>query len=575
MNRPIVDGMITTSSDISLTSEADPSKPHPRQQHLMANDLAAVRLRPDLEIEMRMFGILALGLLTTVSALPSHASGETRVLSDEQWSDDLHQLSASIKEIHFKPFHVFPEAEFDAAIIELGSQIPRLSDADIIVTMAKIVAKLGDGHTRLHIPRLYPELALPAELGHSGTKPPKIESLRFRQSPVRFELFHDGLFVVGARPEYQHLLEQEVVYFDETPVDRAIELAKSVSFHENDSRAKLMVPDRLALPEVTENLGISVSSDVVAITTVDASGRTSQTHLQTLNGPGDQFVSSGPTSPLWLRNKDKYRWYEILDDRDAIFVQVNEFEENPVLPYGDFVATTIAAARDAGVSRFVIDLRHNFGGNGAWVTPFVTGLGSSEFNQYGRLYILMGRSTFSAAQFFLHKFEELSYAIFVGEQSGAKPSHFGDARRVVLDNSGLTLRVSTIYWHSWLANDFRDAINPHISAPLTSTDFFAGHDAVLEAALRYKEPGNLALQMDEQFRQEKNQNALLLYQRYMSDARFSNHQRVVPDLLKMADQLVEDSIIRPGYFVYFLANMSFPGNPEIESGLERIEALLE
>ena len=175
---------------------------------------------------MRMFGILVLGLLTTVTALSAHASDETRALSDEQWSDDLQQLSSSIKEIHFKPFHVFSEAEFDVAIKELESQISRLSDADIIVAMAKIVAKLGDGHTRLHIPRLYPELALQAELGHSGTKPPKVESLRFRQSPVRFELFHDGLFVVGARPEYQHLLEQEVVYFDETPVARAFELAK-------------------------------------------------------------------------------------------------------------------------------------------------------------------------------------------------------------------------------------------------------------------------------------------------------------------------------------------------------------
>ena len=522
-----------------------------------------------------MTRIRTLVLLAIAISMTCHASGKTRALSDQQWSDDLRQLSSSIKDIHFKPFHFFSETEFDAAIEELEVQIPRLSDSEVIINMAKIVAKLGDGHSRLHIPRLYPELALAAELGHSGTPPPKLISLKFQQSPVRFGLFDDGLFVVGARPEYRHLLRQRVLNIDETPVDKAIELAGSVSFFENDSRAKLMAPDRLALPEVTENLGISTSSDVVTITTVDGSGRTSKTALKTLDNPGHRFFSNTPTSPLWLKNKDKYRWYEILHDRDAIYVQVNEFEENPVTPYGDFVAETIKAARDAGVSRYVVDLRHNFGGIGAWVTPFVTGLVGSEFNHYGRLYILMGRDTFSAAQFFLHKFEELSYAIFVGEPSGAKPSHFGDAKRVILENSGLTLRVSTIYWHSWLANDFREAINPHISAPITSSDIFIGHDPVLMAALRYTAPKNLAMRMDEQFRQGKNQNALLLYQRHMSDARFGNHKQAIPELLKMADKLVEDGMIRPGYFVYFIANMSFPGDPETESGLERIEALLE
>lgn len=524
---------------------------------------------------MRMHRICTICLLIFVASLPCHALGDSRALSDQQWADDLRQLSSSIKEVHFKAFHVFSEAEFDAAIEELEAQIPGLSDADIIVNMAKIVARLRDGHSRLHLPRLYPELALPAELGHSGTPAPKIDSLKFRQSPLRFGLFDDGLFVVAATPEYQHLVEQKVLKFDDTPVDEALELARSVSFFENDSRAKLMAPDRLALPEVMRNLGISASSDVVTITTIDASGQSSRTVLTSLNRPGQRHSSSIPTWPLWLKNRNKHRWYEVLVDRDALYVQINQFEENPVTPYGDFVAETIRAAQKAGVSRYVVDLRHNFGGTGAWVTPFVTALTSSEFNEYGRLYILMGRNTFSAAQFFLHRFEELSYAVFVGEPSGAKPSHFGDAKRVVLDNSGLTLRVSTIYWHSWLANDFRSAISPHISAPISSTDYFNGADPVLDAAIRYEAPDSLALQIDEQFRQGTNQNALLLFQRYMSDGRIRNHRKVIPDLLVMADQLVDDGLVKQGYFVYFLANASYPGDSEIESGLAEIEARMK
>ncbi|NND59245.1 MAG: hypothetical protein HKN49_03175 [Gammaproteobacteria bacterium] len=524
---------------------------------------------------MRAVLLPTIHLIMLAAILQSPVSAGSNTLSDQQWAGDLRQLSASVKELHFKPFHVISEAEFDAAVAALDAQIPQLSDKDIVIEMARIMALLRDGHSRLHIPRLYPELALQAELGHSGTKPPHFDSLRFRQSPVRFGLFDDGLFVVAATPKHRKLIGRQVVSIDDTPIEKAIEATRHVSFFENDWRAKLMAPDRLALPEVTTNLEISNNADMVVVTTRDAEGRIQTSQLQTLSRSGQAFVSGIDISPLWLRKTSHYRWYEVLPDRDAIYVQINEFEENPVTPYGDFVAETIAAARDASVSRYVIDLRHNYGGIGAWVTPFVTGLINSEFNEHGRLYILTGRTTFSAAQFMLHRFEEYSHALFVGEPSGAKPSHFGDARRITLDNSGLTLRISTIYWHSWLANDFRDAIRPHITAPLTSSAVFDGYDPVLEAALGYFSPPGLAARMDEQFRQQKNQNALLLYQRYMTDARFGNHKEAVPGLISMANKLAEDGFIRPAYFVHFIVNSSFPGDPQIESDLARLKALME
>ena len=503
-------------------------------------------------------------------------SADDRALSVEQWRDDIEQMSAAIKEIHFNPFHNVTEAEFDDAVLTLNEDIPRMSDEEIVVAMAGIVARLEDGHTRVHIPRVYPDFALEAELGHSGTPPPKVDSLKFAQLPVRFELFDDGLHVIAAHRDHAHLIGERVSAFDSTPVDIAIKAVRSVSFTENDSRAKLMAPDRLALPGVLSALGITVARDELALTTVDADGRITVSALQALSTPGVAFQSGLPeTLPSWQKRRGEYRWYEIRPQDDAIYVQVNQFEEEPVRPYGEFVAETIRAAREAGVSRYIIDLRHNSGGIGSWVTPFVTGLGRSEFNEYGRLFILMGRTTFSAAQHFLHKFEELTYAAFVGEPSGAKPSHYGDARRVVLDNSGITVRVSTVYWHSWLGNDFRDAIQPHIPAGLTAADYFAGRDPVLAAAVDYEVPDGLAQQMDEQFRQESNQNALLLYTRFMSDGTLDDHEYVVPELRSMADQLVKDGYIRPGFFVYFLVNRTFPGDPVTEAGLKRVRALQE
>ena len=521
-------------------------------------------------------GRIAAACLAGILLTAASANADARALTDAQWRADIEQMSEAIKKTHFKPFHNVAEEDFDASVGVLLNSLHQMSDKEVVVAMAEIIAMLRDGHTRIHIPRVYPELALEAELGHSGTPPPKVASLKFAQLPVRFELFDNGLYIIAARPRYADLIGHRVVAFDDTTVEEAISSVRAVSFTENDSRAKLLAPDRLGLPDVLAYLGIINEADTLSLTTRSVGGEEVSTEMQALVSPGLDFDEGLPDElPTWKKHRDKYRWYEVLADDDAIYVQVNQFEEEPVRPYGEFVAETITAAREAGVSRYIIDLRHNSGGTGAWVTPFVTGLSRSEFNEYGRLFVLMGRTTFSAAQHFLHKFEELTYAAFVGEPSGAKPSHYGDAKRVLLKNSGMTVRVSTIYWHSWLANDFRDAIRPHLPVTSTAADYFEGRDPALAATIGYEAPDDLAGQIDEQFRLGANQNALLLFTRFMSDGTRTDHESAVPGLRTMADRLVEDGYVRPGYFVYLLVNRTFPGDPATEAGLERLQALVD
>ena len=114
------------------------------------------------------------GILLTLAP----AAADVRALTDAQWQADIEQMSAAIKDIHFKPFHNVTESSFDASVGALLNSLPQKSDKEIIIAMAEIVAALGDGHTRVHIPRVYPEFALEAELGHGGTPPPNESSLK-------------------------------------------------------------------------------------------------------------------------------------------------------------------------------------------------------------------------------------------------------------------------------------------------------------------------------------------------------------------------------------------------------------
>jgi hypothetical protein len=77
-----------------------------------------------------------------------------------------------------------------------------------------------------------------------------------------------------------------------------------------------------------------------------------------------------------------------------------------------------------------------------------------------------------------------SNATFVGEPTASKGNHYGDSYRIVLPNSKVTLRVSTL-WHQYLdSRDKREMIAPQIPAQLTFADYAAGKDPVLSAALR-------------------------------------------------------------------------------------------
>lgn len=128
----------------------------------------------------------------------------------------------------------------------------------------------------------------------------------------------------------------------------------------------------------------------------------------------------------------------------------------------------------------VIDIRNNPGGNGAFNRALVHALiRSRRLREPGRLFVLTGRRTFSAAGFLAIDLELNTNAIFIGEPTGARPNGYGDSRKLTLPSSGLTVRVSTLYWQPSDPRDMREAIAPDIAAPPER-----GRDAAMGAVTR-------------------------------------------------------------------------------------------
>jgi len=147
------------------------------------------------------------------------------------------------------------------------------------------------------------------------------------------------------------------------------------------------------------------------------------------------------------------------------------------------MARAIAAADSAGADKFVLDLRLNGGGDGSFNNEIMLPLIKSKFDTPGHLYVLTGRRTWSAAQMLVTELMKYTTAIFVGEPTASHGNHFGDSYRIVMPNSGVTVRVSTL-WHQYLdSRDKRLMIDPAIKAPLTFADYVVGRDPALLVVL--------------------------------------------------------------------------------------------
>lgn len=169
----------------------------------------------------------------------------------------------------------------------------------------------------------------------------------------------------------------------------------------------------------------------------------------------------------------------------AVYVQVNQIgnKENESM---EAFANRLLAFVDANpVDRLALDLRLNRGGNGEFNRPLLRAIiKASKIDQRGKLFVLIGRSTWSAAQFLVNNLEDYTNAIFVGEPSGGKRNSYGDSRRITLPNSGITVRVSTLWWQED-ERDRRPWKAPQLAADLTFEDYRTNIDPALKKALEF------------------------------------------------------------------------------------------
>lgn len=410
---------------------------------------------------------------------PSAQSSATPIV-DERLSD-LAYLVDQLERLHPNPYLDEGETAFRARVAAIEARSASLSDAGFMVAVMELM-----GHRERD--------------GHSGAWAMAQTGDRLHAWPVWLYDFPDGLRVVAADAADRDLIGARLIRVGHTPVEEARRAVDPLVPRDNGSSLRANLPMYLLLPEILDELGLRAPGDP-GLTFELADGTTRELTTEPLpieafrdwvfGAWGGLFPESLPPDedgPPHLRHRDLAFWSEDLRDPAGLYVGYNEVRSasGDGRPLTDLAAEIEAAAASGSPDKpFVIDLRNNGGGDNTTYRPLRDAVETMARARPGRVSIITGRSTFSAAGNFVTDLmvgPEREHLRLVGEPPGGGLDIYGDVRVVTLPSSRIVVLISTRY-HERAPGDDRLELAPDLPVELTWDDYAARRDSVLEAAL--------------------------------------------------------------------------------------------
>ena len=414
-------------------------------------------------------------LLVPVAMVLIASSAQARPSAPMTAAQDVRELGHSIEQIHPDPFRSVPRQKFESAVSELARKAPALDRDELLVGVLRIIGLLGprNGHTGL----------FPLDPAHTD---------ELHLYPLRLYDFADGLYVVDESGE-SGLVGSRLVAVAGVPIGRVLDLVEPLVPHDNASNLRGIAPHYLLVSEVLDGLGIVPGGGAAEFTFEKPGGEHATATLRPISASAYRSAFADPryghypailptaSRPMYLAATGKEMWVRTLAGGKAVYFGYNTVAAPPralLLKLQRLVSRP-------KVKRVIVDLRLNGGGDNTTYGSLTTLFGSSTVDRRGRLYVLIGRATFSAAANFAAELDRDTRATFVGEPTGGGVETYGDVVPLLLPTLGWNVNIAARYHDRRRGpKDRRLAVGPDIRVDLTSADYFARRDPVLAQALK-------------------------------------------------------------------------------------------
>ena len=392
------------------------------------------------------------------------------------WRSDLTYFNTELPNSHKNLFSKISKKEFDAKVDALIKESAMLSPIAIGIRLQQLIADIGDPHTTISLGKFIDKEKI---------------------LPIQAYWFDDGFYITKTSESHKNIVGSKIKKINGHDIKTIADSLATLLVQDNPSINKAYLLRSLPIVEVLVYFGFAGPDKEIICELENQNGIFKESFEI---GKKEKLTVHLPVEKLGIGYQDQqtYFWEQYIPEDSIYFVQYNKcWSKNMEKKYGDknkagklpdfksFSKKVFSTIETKPVKKFIFDMRHNGGGSSLQGTLFVMKLKKrKKINQKGKLFVIIGRNTFSSAIINTVNFKNQTKAILIGEETAGSPDHYGEVRSFKLPSSGVRVRYSTKYFNFTKQN--MKSIKPDIAVPVYFTDFIVGKDAAFETAKNYK-----------------------------------------------------------------------------------------
>jgi tetratricopeptide (TPR) repeat protein len=429
------------------------------------------------------------------------------------WQSDLRYLQQTVHSKYSNLFYNISAPDWDKAVDNFDKQIPQLQNEQLLAGFVKLLALFHIGHTQMNTFGL-----------HQGTT-----ALQLNRMPYGLYAFSDGVYILTATNEYENAVGGKVLKIGNMKINDALQAIRPLVSFENEQGFISNSMFYLAIPEFLKTQGITDNASQIAITylkngkeetTVFKAGKNnnvfSMTGLET--SAGWTVAKKSGDAPLWQKEPAAFRYMQYLPETKTLYVRHSVTLNDGAKTIANFFNNMVEFIDNNDVSKLILDVRTNGGGNNTLNKPIITGIVKSrKINQKGKFFCIIGRRTFSAAQNLVNEIEKNTEVIFVGEPTSENVNFYGDTRTETLPATKLQANLSWLWWQNMDPRDKRKATSPALAVDMNFADYYNNVDPVMNVINSYDKQGPIDDKLKALVEQGKFDDAVTMATAYLQD----------------------------------------------------------
>ena len=290
---------------------------------------------------------------------------------NEKWIKDIEFLKDKLPKKHKNLFFYKSKEEFNNEINELIKNIPSYTDEEVKGKLVKIITSINDSHTSVGL-----------------------DNLKF--FPLKFFEFEDGIYLIDGEENYKDYWGQKLIAINGYEIEEVKEMIKPYISKDNSAIFKNQFSNSLTNLNLLSFSGIA-DNDEVTYTFTD--GDITVKALSYKNNKNMKFISENNDKvPLSKQNNNDKYWFKYLEDENIVYVKYNSCSNMEGYSFKEFTNDVFQVVDKNNPDKLVVDFRDNGGGNSAIFNSFLEAINEREdINKTGKLYAIIGRTTFSSA----------------------------------------------------------------------------------------------------------------------------------------------------------------------------------